>query len=133
MSSSSLRIMSSSSTTRTRLDAEAPCPGTLLMLAIPPQEWGENAAAAGCPALCWHSRSCCCSGSRERGGTLSTWWDCHASSGLLSDADPHSSGRKGAGVPKQPAGDGGVGRMQFLLDLRRRGITDVAVLRALDE
>jgi len=36
-------------------------------------------------------------------------------------------------VPKQPAGDGGVGRMQFLLDLRRRGITDVAVLRALDE
>ena len=34
---------------------------------------------------------------------------------------------------KQPAGDDGVGRMQFLLDLRQRGITDVAVLRALDE
>jgi protein-L-isoaspartate(D-aspartate) O-methyltransferase len=34
---------------------------------------------------------------------------------------------------KQPAGDDGVGRMQFLLDLRRRGIADVAVLRALDE
>jgi protein-L-isoaspartate(D-aspartate) O-methyltransferase len=36
-------------------------------------------------------------------------------------------------VPKQSAGDDGVGRMQFLLDLRRRGIADVAVLRALDE
>jgi len=36
-------------------------------------------------------------------------------------------------VRKQPAGDDGVGRMQFLLDLRQRGITDVAVLRALDE
>jgi protein-L-isoaspartate(D-aspartate) O-methyltransferase len=34
-------------------------------------------------------------------------------------------------VPDQTAGD--VGRMQFLLDLRRRGISDVAVLRALDE
>jgi protein-L-isoaspartate(D-aspartate) O-methyltransferase len=42
--------------------------------------------------------------------------------------------QKGAGVPKQqPAGDDGVGRMQFLLELRRRGIADVAVLRALDE
>jgi len=37
-------------------------------------------------------------------------------------------------VPKQhPVGDDGVGRMQFLLELRRRGIADVAVLRALDE
>jgi protein-L-isoaspartate(D-aspartate) O-methyltransferase len=36
-------------------------------------------------------------------------------------------------VPKQPHGDDGVGRMQFLLDLRRRGIADRAVLRALDE
>jgi protein-L-isoaspartate(D-aspartate) O-methyltransferase len=36
-------------------------------------------------------------------------------------------------VPKQPAGDDSVGRMQFLLTLRRRGIGDPAVLRAMDE
>jgi len=47
---------------------------------------------------------------------------------------PHSKWQKGErDVRKQPAGDDGVGRMQFLLDLRQRGITDVAVLRALDE
>jgi protein-L-isoaspartate(D-aspartate) O-methyltransferase len=37
------------------------------------------------------------------------------------------------GVPKQPPGDDNVGRMQFLLALRRRGISDPAVLRAMDE
>ena len=36
-------------------------------------------------------------------------------------------------MPKQPPGDDSVGRMQFLLDLRRRGISDAAVLRAMDE
>jgi protein-L-isoaspartate(D-aspartate) O-methyltransferase len=36
-------------------------------------------------------------------------------------------------VPKQPPGDDSVGRMQFLLGLRRRGISDPAVLRAMDE
>jgi protein-L-isoaspartate(D-aspartate) O-methyltransferase len=36
-------------------------------------------------------------------------------------------------VPKQTAGDDSVGRMQFLLTLRRRGIGDAAVLRAMDE
>jgi protein-L-isoaspartate(D-aspartate) O-methyltransferase len=36
-------------------------------------------------------------------------------------------------VPKQPAGDDGITRMQFLLMLRRRGIGDAAVLRAMDE
>lgn len=36
-------------------------------------------------------------------------------------------------MPKQLAGDDGVGRMQFLLKLRQRGISDAAVLRALDE
>jgi protein-L-isoaspartate(D-aspartate) O-methyltransferase len=36
-------------------------------------------------------------------------------------------------VAIQLSADDGVGRMQFLLDLRRRGINDVAVLRALDE
>jgi protein-L-isoaspartate(D-aspartate) O-methyltransferase len=36
-------------------------------------------------------------------------------------------------VARQPVSDDGVGRMQFLLMLRRRGITDAAVLRALDE
>ena len=36
-------------------------------------------------------------------------------------------------MANKSAGDDGVGRMQFLLDLRRRGISDVAVLRALDE
>jgi len=41
--------------------------------------------------------------------------------------------KKGAGVPRQPHSEDGVSRMQFLLDLRRRGINDVAVLRALDE
>src|SRR5262249_6772467 len=37
------------------------------------------------------------------------------------------------GVPKQPPGDDNVGRMQFLLGLRRRGIGDADVLRAMDE
>jgi protein-L-isoaspartate(D-aspartate) O-methyltransferase len=36
-------------------------------------------------------------------------------------------------VSKQPAGDDSVGRMQFMLILRRRGIGDAAVLRAMDE
>jgi len=36
-------------------------------------------------------------------------------------------------VPKQAPGDDKVGRMQFLLALRRRGISDAAVLRAMDE
>jgi protein-L-isoaspartate(D-aspartate) O-methyltransferase len=36
-------------------------------------------------------------------------------------------------VPQPTAGDESVGRMQFLLMLRRRGIMDAAVLRALDE
>jgi protein-L-isoaspartate(D-aspartate) O-methyltransferase len=35
-------------------------------------------------------------------------------------------------VPKPSAGDDSVGRMQFLLTLRRRGIGDAAVLRAMD-
>jgi protein-L-isoaspartate(D-aspartate) O-methyltransferase len=39
----------------------------------------------------------------------------------------------GNGVARQPVSDDSVGRMQFLLMLRRRGITDAAVLRALDE
>src|SRR3954466_4662799 len=37
------------------------------------------------------------------------------------------------GVPREQHKEDGVSRMQFLLDLRRRGINDVAVLRALDE
>jgi protein-L-isoaspartate(D-aspartate) O-methyltransferase len=41
--------------------------------------------------------------------------------------------KKGTGVPKERHNEDGVSRMQFLLDLRRRGINDVAVLRALDE
>lgn len=36
-------------------------------------------------------------------------------------------------MPKQSPGDDKVGRMQFLLGLRRRGISDPAVLRAMDE
>ena len=36
-------------------------------------------------------------------------------------------------MAERPAGDESVGRMQFLLMLRRRGIMDAAVLRALDE
>jgi protein-L-isoaspartate(D-aspartate) O-methyltransferase len=36
-------------------------------------------------------------------------------------------------VPHQLPADDKVGRMQFLLSLRRRGITDAAVLRAMDE
>jgi protein-L-isoaspartate(D-aspartate) O-methyltransferase len=47
---------------------------------------------------------------------------------------PGSAGEEKEGVvPKQPAGDDSVGRMQFLLSLRQRGIMDAAVLRALDE
>jgi protein-L-isoaspartate(D-aspartate) O-methyltransferase len=41
--------------------------------------------------------------------------------------------RKEVGVAHQLPGDDRVGRMQFLLGLRRRGITDAAVLRAMDE
>ena len=36
-------------------------------------------------------------------------------------------------VPKQPPGDDNVGRMQFQLALRKRGVSDPAVLRAMDE
>ena len=36
-------------------------------------------------------------------------------------------------MPKQLPGDDNVGRMQFLLALRKRGISDPAVLRAMDE
>ena len=36
-------------------------------------------------------------------------------------------------MPKQPPGDDRVGRMQFLLALRKRGINDAAVLRAMDQ
>jgi len=36
-------------------------------------------------------------------------------------------------VPRQPPGDDNVGRMQFLLALRRRGISNAAVLRAMDQ
>jgi len=36
-------------------------------------------------------------------------------------------------VANQPPGDDSLGRMQFLLGLRRRGISDAAVLRAMDE
>lgn len=36
-------------------------------------------------------------------------------------------------MAKQPAGDDSVGRMQFILTLRRRGIGDAAILRAMDE
>lgn len=36
-------------------------------------------------------------------------------------------------MPKQQPSDDNVGRMQFLLALRRRGISDPAVLRAMDE
>ena len=36
-------------------------------------------------------------------------------------------------MPKRPSGDDNVGRMEFLLGLRRRGISDPAVLRAMDE
>jgi protein-L-isoaspartate(D-aspartate) O-methyltransferase len=41
--------------------------------------------------------------------------------------------RKGGVVSKQPAGDDSIGRMQFILTLRRRGIGGAAVLRAMDE
>jgi len=36
-------------------------------------------------------------------------------------------------MTKQPVSDDSVGRMQFMLEMRRRGIGDAAVLRALDE
>jgi protein-L-isoaspartate(D-aspartate) O-methyltransferase len=47
--------------------------------------------------------------------------------------DRKQSHQKEAGVPEEPHKEDGVSRMQFLLDLRRRGINDVAVLRALDD
>ena len=36
-------------------------------------------------------------------------------------------------MPRQPLGDDNVGRMQFLLALRKRGIGNAAVLRAMDQ
>ena len=48
-------------------------------------------------------------------------------------ARPDRPEREGVVVSKQPAGDDSVGRMQFMLTLRRRGIGDAAVLRAMDE
>ena len=36
-------------------------------------------------------------------------------------------------MPMQPPGDDNVGRMQFLLALRKRGISNAAVLRAMDQ
>ncbi|MEN3378135.1 MAG: protein-L-isoaspartate(D-aspartate) O-methyltransferase [Hyphomicrobiales bacterium] len=36
-------------------------------------------------------------------------------------------------MPREPHREDGVSRMQFLLDLRQRGINDVVVLRALDD
>jgi len=36
-------------------------------------------------------------------------------------------------VPRQPPSDDNVGRMQFLLALRKRGISNAAVLRAMDQ
>jgi protein-L-isoaspartate(D-aspartate) O-methyltransferase len=47
-----------------------------------------------------------------------------------------SSGRIGIKeerVPNDPPADESVGRMEFLLGLRRRGISDASVLRAMDE
>src|SRR5258705_6311199 len=41
--------------------------------------------------------------------------------------------KRGTGVPREPHREDGVSRMQFLLDLRQRGINDVVVLRALDD
>src|SRR5215813_15254043 len=51
---------------------------------------------------------------------------------IFTSGDLHKD-QKGTGVPPEPHKEDGVSRMQFLLDLRRRGINDVAVLRALDE
>jgi protein-L-isoaspartate(D-aspartate) O-methyltransferase len=42
-------------------------------------------------------------------------------------------GARGGVVSKALKGDDSVGRMQFLLTLRRRGVGDAAVLRAMDE
>src|SRR5215211_9201546 len=36
-------------------------------------------------------------------------------------------------VPETPPAEGSITRMEFLLNLRRRGIGDAAVLRAMDE
>src|SRR5262249_46481700 len=47
--------------------------------------------------------------------------------------DRQTTHQKGAGVPQEPHKEDGVSRMQFLLELRQRGINDVAVLRALDD
>src|SRR5579862_5391086 len=41
--------------------------------------------------------------------------------------------KRGRNVPTPSQPDQGVGRMEFLLTLRRRGISDQAVLRAMDE
>jgi protein-L-isoaspartate(D-aspartate) O-methyltransferase len=41
--------------------------------------------------------------------------------------------KQGANVAERAGGNEGVGRMEFLLTLRRRGIGDVAVLHAMDE
>jgi protein-L-isoaspartate(D-aspartate) O-methyltransferase len=59
-----------------------------------------------------------------------------ATEGLVPDLDAHNlfpPALETLGVPKQPPGDDNVGRMQFLLALRKRGISDPSVLRAMDQ
>ena len=48
------------------------------------------------------------------------------------EAEPAAAPKPADTPPRKPARDESVGRMEFMLSLRRRGISDQAVLRAMD-
>ena len=48
------------------------------------------------------------------------------------EAEPAAAPKPADAAPRKPARDESVGRMEFMLSLRRRGISDQAVLRAMD-
>jgi protein-L-isoaspartate(D-aspartate) O-methyltransferase len=48
------------------------------------------------------------------------------------EAEPAAAPKPADPTPRKPARDESVGRMEFMLSLRRRGISDQAVLRAMD-
>ena len=103
MSSSSMRIKYSSSTTRRRGVAEE-----FVMADLPP-----------CNSVAGHGFHRLCNAS----GKLSS----------ISSKHANSAGQRGLNVSKRPRNQQDDDHMEFLLTLRRRGIADQAVLRAMDE
>ena len=103
-----------------------------------PEKWMPVFAKRSSPAISWSGMTI-----REKSSRSRRFAAMRGSVRLLGPMAGSNSGagfwrRRGTvtrrlGVPKQSPGDDKVGRMQFLLGLRRRGISDPAVLRAMDE